>query len=212
MPAPDPMQRIRVAVTYGTPLSPFARLLQHQREEEPETPVTLSEATSAELAAGMADGRYDVGLALAPSQGAALKSYVLWQEELAVAVPLRSPLLAHAHIPLQDVAEYPLVMWCPERCETLNDQLTELLHGVCERLDVVQYVHSFELMAVLVAAGYGVCLAGRSSLAAARDLNLVMRPLAGTPCQLTTYMLCPDPVPPSIERFAQRAAAIQWRG
>lgn len=204
-------QRIRIAVTCGIPLSPFSWLLQHQREDEPEAPVTLTEVTSAELSAGMVAGRYDVGLALRlPPQGTVLNSYVLWQEELAVAVPLRSPLLVHGDIRLEEVAAHPLIMWCPTACEALHEQIMPLLCGVRDKLDVVQYVRSFELMTVLVAAGYGVCLFGRSSLAAARDFNIITRPLADAPHQLTTYLLCASQASPHVDRFARRAAEIRW--
>ncbi|WP_175687520.1 LysR family substrate-binding domain-containing protein [Burkholderia multivorans] len=203
-------QPLRLAIACETPATLLSKLLQLQRAEEPETPVALSEVSPTELAAGMEERRFDAGLTLAPMQESPLQAEALWRDDLAIALPLRSPLLAHPRVPLEVLAEYPLVMWCSGAREAINPQVHELLDGLKTPIEVVQYVRSFELMAVLVAAGYGVGFSGRSHLAASRALNIVMRPFAAAPRTLTTYLVYPDAhKSPPLDRFAGRAASVQ---
>jgi DNA-binding transcriptional LysR family regulator len=128
-----------------------------------------------------------------------------------VALPARSPLLVHSQIPLEEVVDYPLIMWCPLACKEISRQVHDLLTSVKDAVEIVQYVPSFELMAVLVAAGYGIGLSGRAHIAADRNSQIVMRPLRGQPPQLTTHLVYLEMLEcPRVRRFARRAAGIRW--
>src|SRR3546814_6430241 len=74
----------------------------------------------------MEDGRYDVGLALGVRTTDRLKARPLWHDELAVAVPVRSPLLAYPAIPLSVLADYPVVMWDPDACTAMHHYVQAL--------------------------------------------------------------------------------------
>lgn len=199
-----------VAIACETLASPLPRLLERQRAEEPETPIRLVQVMPEELAEAMKAGRFDAALTLSPPRENIFRSEPLWQDELAVALPLRSPLLAYASIPPEELVEYPVVMWCPAACEPINRQVHELLDGLRSMpFEIVQHVCSFGLMAALVAAGYGVGFSGRSRIASSRAMNIVMRPLVGLPRPLTTYIVCLDgPRSRRLDRFSGRAAAI----
>lgn len=203
-------QPLRLAVAHETPATLLSKLLELQRAEEPETPVMLSEASPVELVAGLREGRFDAGLTLAPVEEPPLEAQALWKDDLAIAVPVRSPLLVHPRIPLEVLAEHPLVVWCFGSRQPIIPQVHELLDGLEASREIVQYVYSFELMSALVAAGYGVGFSARARLAASRALNIVMRPLAGPPRTLTTYLVYPQDIKsPHLYRFARRAAAVQ---
>lgn len=119
---------------------------------------------------------------------------------------MRSPLLEFEKIPLKKAAQYPLVLWSAEHCEPLNQQVEELLDSAKTTLNVVGHARSFELMAVLVAAGYGIGFAGKSRIDAARKLGIVVRPLAGLPNYLSTYLLRSHSMrSSSAERLIERA-------
>ncbi len=82
----------------------------------------------------------------------------------------------------------------------------ELLSSATSKLNVVDHAKSFELMAVLVAAGYGIGFAGKSRIDTARKLGIVMRPLAGSPNDLSTYLLRSHSMrSSSAERLIERA-------
>src|SRR3546814_14005853 len=83
----------------------LANLLACQRAEEPDTPIAFSEAFLAEQFAGVEDGRYDLGIALGARVTSHLKARPFWHDQLAVAVPVRSPLLAYPAIPLSVLAD-----------------------------------------------------------------------------------------------------------
>ncbi len=200
---------LRIAVSFGVPCPPLASLLARQRAEEPQVPVRLHEVTLAEQLSGLEDGRYDGGLALTDAPGSSLSARPLWRDELALALPVRSPLLAFAEVPLEETAQYPLVRWCTQACEPVS-RLVDTLLGQHASFSQAAYARSYDLMAVLVAAGYGIGLGAKSHLAASRKMDIVMRPLAGDRHPLTAYFLRSDSgTLAPVDRLVERAQAIQ---
>ncbi|MBF8677651.1 MULTISPECIES: LysR substrate-binding domain-containing protein [Pseudomonas] len=103
----------------------------------------------------------------------------------------------------------PLIMWQRGYCSPLGQQIESLLSSAASKLNVVDRVSSFELMAVLVASGYGIGLATKSRISCSRNLDLVMRPLANGSHQVTTYLALPhSPMPATVKRLIQRAQAV----
>lgn len=196
-------------MSFGVP-SPFlASLLAQQRAEEPQFPVQLHEVTMSEQLRGLEDGQYHGGLALTSAPGRSLSARPLWCDELAVALPVRSPLLAFAEVPLDEAARYPFVRWCTPACEPVSRLVDTLLseHSLCPH---TMYARTYDLMIVLVAAGYGIGLGAKSRLAASRKMNIVMRPLAGNRHPLITYFLRPGAgALAPVDRLAERAQAIE---
>jgi DNA-binding transcriptional LysR family regulator len=148
---------------------------------------------------------------LAQTKKRDLKALPLWNDGLVVTVPERSPMLAHAKVPLEVLGRYPLVKWTPQASEVISFLIDEILREIDVAPEAVQHVPSFELMAVWVAAGYGVGFGQRSRIAAAREWGVVMRPLAGSQRIIKNYILCSDTSNnPSAGRFTKRAALISW--
>lgn len=205
----QPPESVRIAVSFGAFTATLTHLLAKQRAEEPGTVICLTEASFSEQVRGVMDGRYDLGFAVAPPAEAELHNEVLWRDEIAVAVPALSPLLEFAEITLENAVQYPLVLWSAEHCEPLSHQVMEFLNSATSKLNVVDHAKSFELMAVLVAAGYGIGFAGKSRIDTARKLGIVMRPLAGSPNDLSTYLLRAQNAPsPFTERLIERARKL----
>ena len=205
--APDPSPILKLAVTAGT-LSPrLASLLALQRAEEPETIVLLQEVAASDLIRGLEDGVYDVGIALvATTTVFAMNAQPLWADELALAVPLRSPLLAYPEVPLDALLHYPLLQWCLWACEALSQQV-DARFGPEKQSP--QEVTSFDLLAILVAAGFAVGIAPRSHIARARGWGVAMRPLADGSYVVRTQLLQPSRERlPAVDRFAKRAAKV----
>ena len=207
MSAPNQTTILRLAVSADT-LSPrLASLLALQRAEEPATIILPQEVTAGDLIRGLEDGTYDAGIALAaPTTIFAVNAQPLWTDELALAVPLRSPLLAYPEVPLDALQHYPLLLWCLWACEALSQQVNA--HFGSERHSA-QEVTSFDLLAVLVAAGYAVGIAPRSHIARARGWGVAMRPLTDGSYVVRTQLLQPSrECLPAVERFAERAAKV----
>ena len=198
---------LKLAVSADALSPQLATVLALQRAEEPETVVVLREVTAKELVHGVKNGHYDLGIALeATTADQALNIQPLWCDEMALAVPLRSPLLVQAEVSFDALLRYPLIRWCRRACEALNrqvDALFEREHRPAEE------VTSFELMAVLVAAGYGVGIAPRSRISQARGWGVAMRPLANGPYLVRTQLLqLSRGSAPAVDRFAERAAKV----
>jgi DNA-binding transcriptional LysR family regulator len=192
---------------------PLGALLAKQRAEEPETQIVFQEIvqTELELEQGIEEGRFDLGFSLVQTKKRGLKALPLWNDELVAAVPERSPLLAHVKVPLEVLGRYPLVKWTPQASEVISFQIDEILKEIDVAPEAVQYVPSFELMAVWVAAGYGVGFGQRSRIAAAREWGVLMRPLAGSQRTIKNYILCSDMSDFSAAgRFTKRATSISW--
>lgn len=200
---------LRIAITFGAFIAPLAKLLAKHRTEEPGTEIHLIETTFSEQAQGLEGGHYDLAFAVEPTTKATLHAEMLWRDEIAIALPERSPLLEFAEIPLQKAAQYPLVLWSAEHCESFYQHVQELLASANTTLNIVDYVKSFELMAVLVAAGYGIGFAGKSRIAAARSLGVVMRPLSGPRKNLNIYLLRAHATPTlPARRLIERAHSL----
>ena len=189
-------------------LSPrLASLLALQRAEEPETIILLQEVAARDLIRGLEEGTYDAGIALAATTTVfAMNAQSLWADELALAVPLRSPLLAYPEVPLDALLHYPRLQWCLWACETLSQQVDARFGP---EKHSAQEVTSFDLLAVLVAAGFAVGIAPRSHIARARGRGVAMRSLANGPYLIGTQLLRkPNGSARAVERFAERAMKV----
>lgn len=189
-------------------LSPqLANLLALQRAEEPETTVLLVEAQQEDIFLGLMSGHYDLGIAWAAPTELPLSMQSLWQDELAVAMPSRSPLLAHSTISPKQLALQPLLYWCPPGCAVLNPSTNDFqqsLHPIG-----LTAMTSFALMAVLVAAGYGIGIAPQSRIVQARHQGIVMRRLAGAPHEIGMGLFRRrDSTGLAADRFARRAHRV----
>ncbi len=120
---------------------------------EPEVSIAFFEAAGDELLDGLREGRYDVGMSLQGASDPALETQPLWIEHMAVAIPLRFPLLEQASLTIADLQNYPIFRWRDEACSSLDRRLLSLQAADQQNL---QYVTSFEMMALWVSAGYGV--------------------------------------------------------
>lgn len=201
--------RLRLAISEAGAQPPLARLLALQRIEEPDVELTLSETSLGRQVEGLLTGLYDVGLATSGEESSGLTAEPVWHEPLALAVPVRSPLLAYTHVPLPEALRYPMVLWDPTACAGIHRQVDCILHDVTDAPIVAEPVASSDLMMTLVAAGYGIGLAPAAQIVAYRPLGVVMRTLAGLSPQLITYLLRPKAeASDSVSRFARRAMRV----
>ena len=196
----------RLAISPGVPSSYLSALLVLQRAEEPEVNVAFSEVSAADLVAGLHEGRYDAGLSLQGLNDPPLKSQSLWTENMAVAMPLRSPLLDQTTLTIAELQDYLVFRWEAESCSLLEQRLSALRPADRQN---IRSVTSFEMMALWVAAGYGVGVSAQSRIEHARAWEITMRPLSDGPYQIVTHLLLPNRrASPISERFERRARKV----
>ena len=197
---------LRLAIAPGVSSSQLSVLLALQRAEEPEVSIAFFEVAGDELLDGLREGRYDVGLSLQGSSDPAIQTQPLWDEHMAVAMPLRFPLLDQASLTIADLQDYPIFRWRAETCSLLDHRL--LSHPPADQQNL-QYVTSFELMALWVSAGYGVGLSAQSRIKHAHGWGISMRALDDGPYEIVTHLHRPQGQANSVsERFERRALQI----
>ena len=196
---------LRIALSDGIVPQRLAALLSLCREQEPDVNIRLIEIPLAQQIKGLRSDLYDAGFARSEEVGEGIVTVAVWKDTLVVAMPARHPLLVHKHISLEEVLRCPLVLCHPEACEGAYRQIERLLRTVHMQPVVAGHVTTYELMLALVSAGYGLGFASEARIAACQHAEIVSRPLAGTPPQLTTYLLRPDTEPSAqLGRFIKR--------
>ncbi|MBH1755634.1 LysR family transcriptional regulator [Delftia acidovorans] len=181
--------QLRIALSDGITPSRLPTLLAMCRQEEPEVEIRLFEVPLAQQVKGLHDDLYDVGFAQSDEVGDGIVAKEVWSNALMVAVPARHPLLRHKRIPLEELLRYPLVLCDPQVCEGHARQVERVLRRADMEPLIAERVASFDLMMVLVAAGFALGLAGAPHILGCREPGVVARPLAGRAALLTTYVL-----------------------
>jgi len=180
---------LRVALSDGVLPQRLSAILAQCREEEPEVEIRLFEVSLSQQLRGLREDQFDVGFARSKDVGDGLNAQPVWQTPLTVVVPARHPLLALKHIPLDQVLNYPLVLFDPQTHTGLHQQIDTLLRQIPSPAKVAEQVSSQEVMLSLVAAGYGIGLTCEAHMALCQSAEIVTRPLAGDPAVLTSYLL-----------------------
>jgi DNA-binding transcriptional LysR family regulator len=201
--------QLRIALSDGITPSRLPALLALCRQEEPEVEIRLFEVPLSQQIKGLHDDLYDVGFARSDEVGDGLIAEPVWSDPLMVAVPARHHLLKHKRIPLDEVLHFPLVLCDPQACEVLARQVERVLRRSDREPLIVERVASFELMMVVVSAGFALGLAGGPHIAASREPGVVARPLAGRSPMLLTYLLRREgEISEVLSRFIERVQAI----
>lgn len=198
--------RLRLAITPGVPSFQLSKLLAQQRAEEPNVRLTFSAVTGDELVAGIQDGRYDAGMSLQATSAPGLKTQPLWAESMAVAVPPRFHLLDRAKLTVATLQGHPIYRWQAEDCPLLDGRLASLMPLDEEN---IQRATSFEMLALWVAAGYGIGVSAQTRIERAHGWGITMRPLADGPYEIVTYLQRRHAQADSAsERFERRAMQV----
>ena len=196
----------KLAIAPGVPSSRLSALLALQRIEEPEIALTFFEVTEQNLVIGLHEGRYDAGVSLQGVSDPSLKTQPLWIENMAIAMSLRSPLLDQDKFTIAKLLDCPVFRWRAENCPLLDQRLSSLLPVNQQN---IQCVTSFELMALWVAAGYGVGISAQSRIERARGWGISMRPLPDGPYEIVTHLHRPNgQINLVSERFERRALQV----
>ncbi|MCO2331678.1 LysR family transcriptional regulator, partial [Pseudomonas aeruginosa] len=201
--------QLRIALSDGITPSRLPALLAMCRQEEPEVDIRLFQVPLSQQIKGLQDDLYDVGFAQSDEVGEGVAAEAVWSDPLMVAVPARHHLLKHNRIPLDEVLQFPLVLCDPLTCEGHARQVERVLRRSDREPLVVERVASFELMMIVVSAGFALGLAGGPHITASRESGVVARPLAGRSPMLTTYLLRREgEVSEVLSRFIERVQVI----
>jgi DNA-binding transcriptional LysR family regulator len=194
---------LRIAICDSLAQSRIASLLACSREAEPELEIRVFELPFLQQLKGLHNDLLDIGFALSDAVNDGLIAEAAWTDSLSVVVPARHPLLAHGQVKLEDALKFPLVLCHPEAASGCHHQIKAVLEGATAK--VVDRVTSLGVMLTLVGAGYGIGFAIASQVQTLQRPDIAIRPLAGTPPTLSTYVLRRQGEPSeAVKRFVER--------
>ncbi|BCB73332.1 hypothetical protein HMEPL2_36830 [Vreelandella aquamarina] len=130
---------------------------------------------------------------------------------MAVAVPPRFPLPNQAMLTVAELLSYPVFRWQAEACPLLDQRLSSLAPPVDQQS--IQHVTSFKLLALWVAAGYGLGISAQPRIERAHEWRITMRLPSDGPYEIVTHLQRPHrPTNAVTERFARRALQVARAG
>jgi DNA-binding transcriptional LysR family regulator len=180
---------LRIAIGDSMAQPRIATLLARSREDEPELEIRVFELPFAQQLKMLHNDLLDIGFALSNAVHDGLVAEPVWTDPLSVIVPARHPLLAHVQVPLAEALKFPLVLCHPESGSGCRHQIQAMLQDAGTPLKLVDEVTSLGVMLTLVGAGYGIGFAIASHVQTLQRPDISIRPLAGTPPMLSTYLL-----------------------
>lgn len=203
---------LRIAFCDSLAQPRIATLLARSREDEPELEIRVFELPFAQQLKVLDDDLLDIGFALSSAVHDGLVAEPMWTDPLSVILPARHPLLAHVQVPLGEALKFPLVLCHPESGSGCRHQIQAMLEDTGTPLKLVDEVASLGVMLTLVGAGYGIGFAIASQVQTLQRPDISIRPLAGTPPMLSTYMLRRQGEPSEpMKRFMERVMAMTAR-
>ncbi|AWK42512.1 LysR family transcriptional regulator [Photorhabdus laumondii subsp. laumondii] len=201
--------QLRIALSDGVTPSKLAELLAKCREDEPETDIRLHEVPLAQHMNGLRDNLFDVGFAQSTIVRDGIIAIPAWYDSLVAVIPARHPLLAYKELPLNEFLRYSLIVCGQETHEGFLRQVLSIFQNAKLVPCISEKVASFDLLLTLVAAGYGIGVAGESQINLARHGDVAIRPFAGGIPKLVTYMLRLDsPLTEELVRFKERVGNL----
>ncbi|MBS0415989.1 MAG: LysR family transcriptional regulator [Proteobacteria bacterium] len=197
---------LRIGICDSLAQPRIASLLTRSREEEPELNIRVFELPFTQQLKGLHNNLLDIGFALSDEVNDGLVAELAWSDPLSVIVPARHPLLEHVQVKLRDALKFPLVLCHPDAGSGCHNQIQAVLNGAAVPPKVADHVTSLGVMLTLVGAGYGIGFAIASQVQTLNRPDIAVRPLAGTPPMLSTYLLRrrAQPSEPT-KRFLERA-------
>lgn len=200
---------LRIAVSDALGQRRVATLLALSREEEPELDIQIFELSLVRQVRRLHAGLLDVGFVLSDVTRSGITAECLWHDCVSVLLPVRHPLLAHAEISVADALRFPLVLYHPDTDSADHSSLHMLLKASCGKPQIANKVDSLGAMLTLIAAGYGIGFVTHSVATALNRSDIVLRPLAGQPVRIDTYLLLREgDISEPVRRFIERARAV----
>lgn len=156
-------------------------LVRRYRASHPDVELRLTEATTAEQLALLAQGRIDIGVMRPPGKppkGIAFETVA--RQRLMLALPENHPRASRASMDLAAFVEEPFVITPPDSANGLNHVAAKLCREAGFEPRVVQVAREIPSLMALVAAGVGVAIVPESHFVTGYQ-GVVVRPIERGP-------------------------------
>lgn len=168
--------RLEIGFVSSATLSLLPPALRLFRERFGGVELDLRELASVEQLEALYEGEIRVGLVRLPMQAPGVRLEAVLAEPLVVALPVGHPLEVREAIPVEEVAELPLIFFQRRLEPGSHEQIVELLGHVGALPKVAQYAVHLQTVIGLVASGIGVAILAESARRLHRE-GVVYRPL-----------------------------------
>lgn len=155
--------QLEIGFVSSATLSLLPPALRMFRERFGGVELDLRELASVEQLEALYEGEIRVGLVRLPMQAPGIRLEPVLAEPLVVALPAGHPLESRETVPLDEVAELPLIFFQRRLEPGSHEQIVELLGRVGALPKVAQYAVHLQTVIGLVASDIGVAILAESS-------------------------------------------------
>jgi DNA-binding transcriptional LysR family regulator len=150
--------RLAVGFIGSAAYSVLPSIVRRFREQYPDVDLTLQELSTIQQVHALRDGQLQVGFLRPFGQEPTLRSKVILQEPLVIALPEHHRLSPQAKIRMRMLADEPFILFPRTLTPELYDQIISLCHHARFSPHVVQEAMQLPTIVSLVAAGIGVAV------------------------------------------------------
>ena len=168
--------RLEVGFISSATLSLLPPSLRRFRERYGEVELELRELTSAQQVDALYEGGIGVGLVRLPLRAPGIQFEPILEERLIVALPSGHELEDLDRVPLEAIADLPLVFFTRRLIPGFHAQIVELFQRVGAFPKVAQHAVHLQTIVGLVASGIGVAILPGSAERVRRE-GVIYRPL-----------------------------------
>ncbi|GAA5344173.1 LysR family transcriptional regulator [Planifilum fimeticola] len=182
-------EEVTVAISSGVALPILSRLLKYFRQEHPQVRVTIRTKKRNELLRGLREGEVDVGIVYGIPETRHIRSQVIHYDTLTLIAPTDHPIARVPYLPLERLADVPLLALS---AETEEQQLINRLLGA-RGIDppVAVELWSVEEILRMVTLGFGPALVPKLALQGAEESGIREVRIVGLEVQWPVTLVVP---------------------
>ncbi|WP_371483688.1 LysR family transcriptional regulator [Kitasatospora sp. NBC_00315] len=154
--------RIRIGFSASLALTLLPGLLSAHRDRCPGVDLEIREMTTAPQVTALREHVIDIGLLREPPDEPGLSTETILSEEFVVVLPAAHPLAARRVVPVEALADEPLVLLPRSAGPTVHSRILDLCHDAGFEPRLGQQAVEWQTVCALVEAGLGVSLAPAS--------------------------------------------------
>ncbi len=186
--------------------SGLTQLLRAFRGRLPDITIQLQELAPAEQIAALKGGDLDVAFVRTPLHDPQLSSETVRREKLVLALPFDHRLAVRERIALSQVASEPFVFFPRSRGPGFFDFVMGFCRDCGFTPHIEQVAPQMDVLA-LVGAGFGVSILPES-VRELRRVDIVLRPIIGSPTTELSLVWRTDEASPTVARFIETVRQV----
>jgi len=183
--------RLRLAASEDVMTGTLARIITAYREQRPEVYLDLLEIPAVAQVRALQRGRIDLGLMLAPIEGAAITCDPVWSEEWLAALPEAHPLAHQTKLHAAAFNGQDVIIGHAERGPRCGRHVLDMLDTLHVNVRTVAEVEHLQTALMMVQSGVGITFVP-GALAHVSIDGITFRPFTPAGGRIVVYAVWPD--------------------